>query len=308
MVQIFQNREKSIQTIDLNFLGLTGAIAVYLLPHPYGAALIECGPGSTIPALQSGLNELGYSASNISDVFLTHIHLDHAGASGWLASQGARIHVHPVGAPHLLDPGKLLASAGRIYGDSMETLWGEFLPVPPDRLSVLEDGQSVDVHGLELCPLDTPGHANHHFAYLYENTCFSGDVGGVRLQGVHHLRLPLPPPEFNLEEWRASLAKLKQQDFDIIAPTHFGVFDDPTWHLAALERALDEIEAWMEANLPSNPPFDLVNEEFLAWAGQRSQADGVPAQLIDVYEAANPSWMSTRGMQRYWQKHRVKQA
>jgi glyoxylase-like metal-dependent hydrolase (beta-lactamase superfamily II) len=308
MKKAIHNPDKNILTIDLNFLGLSGAIAVYLLPHPYGAALVECGPSSTIPALQAGLKEHGYTVSDISDVFLTHIHLDHAGASGWLARQGARIHVHPVGAPHLLDPTKLLASAARIYGDSMDTLWGEFLPVPPDHLSVLELNHSVEVHGLEICPLDTPGHAYHHFAYLFNNTCFSGDVGGIRMHDLRHLRLPMPPPEFNLEKWRDSLAILKEQDFDWIAPTHFGLFDDPVWHLNALQRALDEIEAWMEANLSSNPSFDRLNEEFFSWAKQCSLADGVPPELIDLYEAANPSWMSTSGILRYWQKYRMNKA
>src|SRR5512135_1743102 len=116
-------------TLDLNFQGKTQAIAAYLVRHSGGAILIESGPGSTRAALQAGLAANGLSVSDITHVLLTHIHLDHAGAAGWLARQGAEIYVHPVGAPHLLNPGKLLASAGRIYGDKMETLWGEFLPV-----------------------------------------------------------------------------------------------------------------------------------------------------------------------------------
>ena len=295
---------KTIHTIDLHFMGLRQAIAVYAIPHPRGAILVECGPGSTIPALQAGLKAHGLSIKDISDVFLTHIHLDHAGAAGWFAQQGARIHVHPVGAPHLLNPEKLLASAARIYGDLMQTLWGEFLPVPEGQLSVLQDGDVVEVSGLSLRALDTPGHANHHFVYLFEEVCFSGDIGAVRIGGARHLRLPMPPPEFNLEKWRQSLARLRSEKFSRIAPTHFGLYADPDWHLSAVEEALDEVEAWMEAVMPQGLPVEVLNDRFLEWTRNRSLSAGLPPDLLGIYEAANPSWMSTQGILRYWEKTR----
>lgn len=295
---------KNIHTIELNFLEMRHAIAAYLIPHRKGAVLVECGPGSTIPALQAGIENLGFSLSDITDLFLTHIHLDHAGASGWLARRGVRVHVHPVGAPHLIQPEKLLASARRIYGDTMDSLWGQFLPVPEDRLNVLRDCQPVEVEDLVLRPIDTPGHASHHFAYLFDEVCFSGDIGGIRMPGIRHLRLPMPPPEFHLESWRESLEKLKRERFAFIVPTHFGAFDDPAWHLAALEKAMDEVEAWMEAVMPRGLPFDELNEEFLRWTRERSLGEGVPESVLDIYEAANPSWMSTQGIQRYWLKFR----
>ena len=143
-----------IQTLDLHFLGLTGAIAVYLLPHQHGAALIECGPGSTLPALTHRLAQHGYQPGDITDVFLTHIHLDHAGSAGWFSNQGARIHVHPIGAPHLLEPEKLLASAQRIYGDRMDYLWGQFLPVREEKLFVMRDNDEVEIGGLRVRAID----------------------------------------------------------------------------------------------------------------------------------------------------------
>jgi len=294
----------SIFTLDLNFLGISGAIAAYLVPHSGGAVLIESGPGSTIEALQAGLAAHGYAVQDITDVFLTHIHLDHAGASGWLARQGARIHVHPVGAPHLLDPEKLLTSAQRIYGDQMERLWGEFLPVPEVQLSVLHDGDVIEINGLRLQVIDTPGHADHHNVYLMDEVCFSGDIGGVRLAGSRHLRLPMPPPEFHLEKWRASLNRLYTLDLRRIAPTHFGLFDDVGWHLAAIARELDTVQGWIETTLPENPDLDTLTERFLAWVKDRSQEDGVEPAQIDVFELANPSWMSPLGIQRYWRKYR----
>lgn len=293
-----------IHTLDLHFMGMPGTIAAYLIPHRHGVALIESGPGSTLPALLSGLAAHGYAPADITDLFLTHIHLDHAGAAGWLARQGARVHVHPVGAPHLRNPEKLLSSAARIYGDLMDTLWGEFLPVPEPRLSVLSDGDIIEINDLRICAIDTPGHADHHFAYLFEDTLFSGDIGGVRLENVRHIRLPMPPPEFCLEKWCLSLERIREEPFARIAPTHFGLHSDPDWHLSALRQSLDDIGNWMESTLPEDPSFEELNDKFLAWTLQRSQNEGVDQATIQVYETANPSWMSTYGIQRYWRKYR----
>lgn len=300
--------ETTIQTLDLNFRGQAGAIAAYLIPHAHGAVLIECGPASTLPALEAGLQAHGLQVSDVTDVLLTHIHLDHGGAAGWLARRGARIHVHPVGAPHLLNPEKLLASAERIYGDKMIELWGEFLPVPAARLSVVEDNQVIEIERLRFTALDTPGHAYHHHVYLFQDVCFSGDIGGVRIGGVRHLRMPMPPPEFHLELWRESLQRLQTAytlgDFKRIAPTHFGIYDDPDWHLKAAQQALDEVEYWMLQVMPQNPPIEELTESFVAWARERSLRYGVNPQLLDPLEAANPSWMSAYGIQRYWRKVR----
>ncbi len=295
----------TVHTLDLNFMGIPGAIAAYLIPHRHGALLVESGPGSTQAALTAGLARHGYTLADISDVLLTHIHLDHAGAAGWLARQGARIHVHPLGSTHMLNPEKLLSSAARIYGDQMQTLWGDFLPVPPERLNVLAPDDVVEVGGLRLRAVDTPGHADHHFVYIYEDLCFSGDVGGVRLSNLRHLRLPMPPPEFHLEKWRSSLQTLQSLNFRRIAPTHFGIFNDAGWHLAALAKALDDVEAWMSANLPGDPPVETINTGFMEWTRQRALADGVDPVQIQAYEAANPGWMSGYGMQRYWRKNRI---
>ena len=142
---------------------------------------------------------------------LTHIHLDHAGSAGWWARQGAQIYVHPVGAPHLLNPEKLLASATRIYGDQMETLWGEFLPVPQSQLNVANDAEEIVIGNLHFIPINTPGHAEHHYAYLFEDICFTGDVGGVRIPGYPYLRVPMPPPELHMSKWRDSLTRLAKR-------------------------------------------------------------------------------------------------
>src|SRR5512138_442134 len=169
-----------VLTLDLNFQGRPYAIASYLIRSGDGVVLIESGPGSTLPALEAGLAKEGLSPRDVTHVLLTHIHLDHAGAAGWLARQGAEVYVHPVGAPHMLNPEKLIASATRIYGDRMESLWGEFLPVSQDQLKVPNDAEPIRIGNMEFIPLNTPGHAEHHYCYLFEDILFCGDVGGVR--------------------------------------------------------------------------------------------------------------------------------
>lgn len=298
----------AVHTLDLNFHGFAGSIAVYLIPHARGAVLVECGPGSTTEALEAGLRSHGLSASQVTDVLLTHIHLDHAGAAGWLAQQGARIHVHPVGAPHLKNPEKLLASAERIYGESMHALWGDFLPVPEDRLLVHQDQEVIEIEGLRFRALDTPGHAYHHFAYLHQEVCFSGDIGGVRVGGARHVRLPMPPPEFNLELWRESVRKLQSEyergAFRYLAPTHFGLFDDPDWHLDAVQQALDDVEQWILQVMPADPSPEELKDLFVHWTEKRSLQVGLQPEMLGPFEAANPSWMSAYGIYRYWHKVR----
>ena len=294
--------KESIQTIDLKFQGLPGSIASYMIPHRKGVVLVESGPGSTKASLIAGLAEHGYQPEDVTDVLLTHIHLDHAGAAGWLSRRGARIHVHPVGAPHLLDPEKLLVSARRIYGDTMDSLWGEFLPVLPEMLSVLEDNQALEINGLSFLPVDTPGHAYHHCAYILDDLCFSGDIGGIRLGGLPHLRIPMPPPELHLEKWRESLEKLRAIKFSRIAPTHFGIYDDAAWHLNALERAIDDAEAWIERTMPTNLTLEELRRSFIGWSEQLSQEQGLDPLQQQLHEAANPSFMSADGIYRYWHK------
>jgi glyoxylase-like metal-dependent hydrolase (beta-lactamase superfamily II) len=310
MSRNFNKSKDTIQAIDLNFQGTPGAIAVYVIPYAHGVVLVETGPGSTIPALKEGLKTLGLDVSDITDVLLTHIHLDHAGAAGWLAQQGARIHVHAKGAPHMANPEKLLASATRIYGERMDELWGDFLAVPKDLLSIVGDGDVIEVDGLQFTVLDTPGHANHHNAYIFQDVCFTGDVGGVRLSDAQFIRLPMPPPEFELETWRDSLAKLRKEfargKFQRIAPTHFGIYDDPEWHLSELDNTLDETEQWIVQVMSTNPSIEELREKFLAWNQLRAQEKGLRPNTLNAFEIANPSGMSAFGIYRYWHKVRNK--
>ena len=295
----------SVITLDLNFQGRKQAIASYLLPHSTGVVLVECGPGSTLPTLQAALAERGYTPRDVTHVLLTHIHLDHAGAAGWLACQGAEVYVHPVGAPHLLNPERLLTSAARIYGDKMDALWGEFLSVPKDRLRVAKDAQEIVIGNLRFLPVNTPGHAEHHYAYIFEDICFSGDIGGVRIPGFPYMRLPMPPPELNLERWQSSVKRLKREKFNRIAPTHFGIYDDPDWQLNELEKNLDAVSRWVDEVMPDDPSIEELREKFSTWMDEQALKSGLNTEVTRVYELANPVGMSADGLQRYWRKFRT---
>jgi glyoxylase-like metal-dependent hydrolase (beta-lactamase superfamily II) len=276
-----------------------------MFEHGDGVVLVESGPGSTLPALEAALATHGYALRHVTHVLQTHIHLDHAGASGALAQVGAQILVHPAGAPHLLDPSKLVASATRIYGDLMDTLWGETLPVPPEKLTVLQDNDEVQIGRLRFVALNTPGHAEHHYCYQFEDLCLSGDVGAVRIPGYAYLRVPMPPPEFHLERWRESVLRLQKIGFKRIAPTHFGIFDDAAWHLEATRKALDEIESWLLENMPGDPPLDVLKQRFVARMDTQARALGLDDAAIEAYRLANPLSMSVDGLARYWRKYRA---
>jgi glyoxylase-like metal-dependent hydrolase (beta-lactamase superfamily II) len=295
---------RGIQVIDTEHNGNKGVVAVYVLRHTEGAALVDCGPGSTRTKVVSDLKARGLEAGDITDVLLTHIHLDHGGAAGWWARQGARVHVHPVGAPHLLNPDRLLGSAQRIYGADMERLWGEFLSVPETQLVQHKHGDVIEIGGLAFQALETPGHAEHHFAYLFDDVCFSGDVGGVRLGGLGHIRPPTPPPEIHLDKWRASLKLLRQENFKRLAPTHYGFYEDVSFHLDAMERGLDKIEDWATQEMKDAPNQGQFRADFAAFLKEWARADGYDPAQVSAYEEAAGAEMSADGVYRFWNKYR----
>ncbi|MDB4915911.1 MAG: beta-lactamase domain protein, partial [Gemmatimonadetes bacterium] len=199
--------EPDLWRVDLDFQGTPGVVAAFLITHPSGHTLVETGPGSTLAALERGVADAGVRLDDVRRIAITHIHLDHAGASGSLLGRlpEACLYVHPVGAPHMIDPTKLLRSATRIYGDRMDRLWGAFEPCPPDRVVVMADGDELDCGARTLVALHTPGHASHHIAFhdVARRSIFTGDVGGVRLEGASYVRPPTPPPDIDVEAWHA---------------------------------------------------------------------------------------------------------
>ena len=292
-----------IYPLDLDFQAIPQAIAAYLVVGPEGPVLVETGPASTLETLKMRLAEHGYTPADIRHVLVTHIHLDHAGAAGWWARQGADVYVHHVGAPHLVDPSRLLSSAQRIYGAAMGTLWGETLPAPAERVHPLQDNDVVEVRGLTFTALDTPGHARHHHVYRLGEIGFTGDAAAVRLPGNPFISLPAPPPEFDREAWQKTIARLLDQGFATIYPTHFGLLTDVRDHLEALADLIDRSAAFVHKRMQTGLGRDELAKEYLAWVEERAYTQGLPKKEFQVYETANPTGMSVDGIMRYWRKH-----
>ena len=295
--------ELSIHTLDLNFLETPQAIASYLIPWDEGAILIESGPTTTLDGLRRGLIDHNFTLEDVTDLFVSHIHLDHAGAAGWLAMGGTRVHVHPLGAPHLINPEALLRSADRIYGDQMDRLWGKVRPVPEELVVAVEDRSVIQIGPHKIEAYSTPGHASHHHVYLLDGVCFSGDVGGVRIPGSQNLTLPMPPPEFHLPSWRESLQLLKSLPIDSIAPTHFGIFPDAAWQLEKIGAFLDEIESWIADELEPDLELEDVRSRYVDWFQASAHEHGLRSDQVDLVDIINPTFMSGDGLFRYWKKY-----
>lgn len=295
--------EPDLWRLDLHFQGAPGVVAAFLITHPSGHTLVETGPGSTLAALEHGVAETGARFDEISRVAITHIHLDHAGASGSLLRRlpEARLFVHPVGAPHMIDPSRLLKSATRIYGDRMDVLWGAFEPCPADRVVTLKDGDAIDCGGRTLVALHTPGHAIHHIAFhdVEHRSIFTGDVGGVRLEGASYVRPPTPPPDIDVEAWHASVDRLRALDPKFLDLTHFGRFENPAPHLDSLLRRLDDWTSWVGEHIAAGESAESMAAQLDTKSSADIAAEVPDPALARAYELATPSRMTIDGLTRY---------
>jgi glyoxylase-like metal-dependent hydrolase (beta-lactamase superfamily II) len=297
-----------VETIDLNFMGTEKVIASFLLLGEGSAAIVETGPTSCLDHLRGGLEANGVSPGDVREVFLTHIHLDHAGASGHLAEllPNATFYVHELGYPHLADPSKLVKSATRIYGERMDELWGEARPVPEERLVVLGDGEEVGVAGGRLVAYDTPGHAYHHLAYLEpeSGSLFAGDVAGIRLPGQSYVRPPTPPPEIDVEAWVRSIGNIRKIEPATLHPTHFGSYDDVDRHLSELEQRLQDWLLFVEGRADEGASREEISEELKMKGDAEMLAEGAPPEESERYDLAGNYEMLTAGILRYVERRR----
>ena len=288
-----------IHILDLEFLGETSAIASFLIESDDGLILVESGPETTFESLKKAIAHKGFDWKEIRHVLLSHIHFDHAGAAWKLAENGAKIYVHPVGLPHLMNPEKLWNSAKMIYQEDMERLWGQMKPIKLEQLVATGEGDRLNIGGLEFQVHYTPGHAIHHNAYQLVNLVFTGDVAGVKI-GSGPVVPPCPPPDINVELWLESIEKLKSLNPEKLYLTHFGMIENPLQHLRELELILDDWASWMKqqydaANLP-----ERITPVFMEYTQNQLRDAGVSEENIQRYEYANPSWMSVNGLLRYW--------
>lgn len=249
--------------------------------------LVDPGPQSSMGTL---LEALGGERPRA--LLLTHIHLDHAAATGALVRRwpDLEVYVHERGAPHLIDPSKLLASAERLYGDAMEYLWGEIVPVPEANVRPLAGGEVV----LGMRVAYTPGHASHHVSYLHEEsgTAFVGDVAAVRIPPSGLIVPPTPPPDINIETWLESIATVESWRPERLALTHFGQIDDPIEHLEKVRMRLRE-----EANLAR----DLTEPEYEKRHRERVIKSVGPETAEELIQCVPPEYQ-WRGLNRYWEK------
>ncbi|HZU59732.1 MAG TPA: MBL fold metallo-hydrolase [Solirubrobacteraceae bacterium] len=271
-----------MRIIDVRHVGLERVIGCWQV----GDVLVDPGPSSGLDTLLEGLDGQRPRA-----LLLTHIHLDHAGATGTLVKRWpeVEVYVHEKGARHLVDPERLLGSARRLYGSDMDRLWGEFLPVPETNIRALAGGERI-LDGFEVAY--TPGHASHHVSYLHQGTAFVGDVAGVRIMPERMTIPPTPPPDIDLDAWHRSIDVIRDWAPERLAFTHFGSAHDVEAQLDQVGERLDE---W--ADRARGQSLD----EFVAGVRQDVGQQADPGALEAYVQAAPPDQLYA-GLTRYWQK------
>jgi glyoxylase-like metal-dependent hydrolase (beta-lactamase superfamily II) len=295
-----------VDYVDLNFLGIPEVIATGIIQSPSGVALIDPGPSTTAATLRSALRRKGIGIGDVRQILLTHIHLDHAGVAGTLVRENPAIEVlvHERGAPHMIDPAKLLSSATRLYGADMERLWGEFLPIPQERIRALRGEEHVTVGGRELKVAYTPGHASHHVSFFDPSSriAFVGDVAGIRRGDRLCVMPPTPPPDIDLEAWHTSIDRILAWEPDTLFLTHFGPFQGARLHFTDLRERLglwSRIVRHLLADARLNDGQRLAGFVDEAMRELRRQ---VGEQEAERYSRAGRLDYSWQGLSRYWTK------
>ena len=292
--------------IDLEFLGHEGVIATAVLHGAAGVSLIDPGPSTSLPRLRSALASKGMAIRDVRQVILTHIHLDHAGVTGSLVKENPRIEVlvNEHGAPHLIDPTKLLASATRLYQQDMDRLWGEFLAVPADRVRALAGGERIEAAGRELQVAYTPGHALHHVSYFdaASRVAFVGDTAGIRRGSGAYILPPTPPPDIDLESWRESERRILAWDPQTLFLTHFGPFDGARVHFQELSSRLSHWSEIVRRLLADASLDDRERERRFVEEVTRELRRAVGDVEAARYSRAGRLDYSWQGLARYWRK------
>ena len=297
--------------LDTEHGGRHGVIGVYLVPQAGDAGragrfdLVEAGPQGDLPQLEAAIRELGLEPGGVERVLVTHIHLDHAGAAGaWAARHGAQVVVLAAGAEHLVDPSRLLASARRIYGDALESMWGGITPLDPARVEAVEGAQELEIGGRRVRVVATPGHARHHAAFVWPGgVAYTGDAAGIRLPGCPVVRPALPPPEVDLAAWDATFGRLRALRLSELRLTHYGAFDDVEQHLSqAQERHhawAESLLAWAVAGCTRAEAAARLDE----LTRRELRAAGAGEDVFERYLATGSAEMTVSGVERYWAKH-----
>jgi glyoxylase-like metal-dependent hydrolase (beta-lactamase superfamily II) len=291
--------------VDLNFLGRAHVIATGVIAGAGGVALVDPGPTSCLPTLEAGLHAQGVALGDVTDLLLTHIHLDHAGATGTIVKRHphVRVFVHDFGATHLIDPKKLLDSATRLYGADMDRLWGEFLAVPAANVQRLEGGERITAAGRSFEVAYTPGHASHHVSYYDPSSgiAFVGDTGGVSIDGGYIVP-PTPPPDIDIEMWTASARLIEAWQPHTLFLTHFGPSARPAaTHMQTLLENL-ETTARLARETLGEEGSDRERRQRFAERLRHELRRHMPEAQVSSYGVAAPFEMLWDGLARYWKK------
>jgi glyoxylase-like metal-dependent hydrolase (beta-lactamase superfamily II) len=294
-----------IRFLDLRFQGAPQVVATAVLEGATRVALIDPGPTSTLDELRAQLALGGLRLEDVEAIVLTHIHLDHAGACGTILREhpGITIYVHERGAPHLIDPTKLLNSATRLYGAMMDPLWGAVEPVPAANVRALKGGETITAGGHELQTAYTPGHASHHVAYFdaASRIGFVGDVAGVSIPPAHLIVPPTPPPDIDVEAWEASIEKVLAWHPEALFLTHFGLKSNPAIHLQELMERLRLWARLVQDLMAEEPNPDARRTRFARQVDLELRRTVSPAEVIR-YGLAVAADQSYNGLERYWTK------
>ena len=294
----------SVDFIDLQFRGSPRVIATALINGPGGLTLIDPGPTSCLPVLEAGLRDRGLTLRDVRTLLLTHIHLDHAGATGTIVERvpGIKVYVHERGAPHMIDPEKLLASVTRLYGDQMDRLWGAFLSVPASQVTVLTGGERLNLSGTSLRVAYTPGHAKHHVSFLDEGAgmAYVGDTAGLRISG-DYLLAPTPPPDIDIEAWQSSLDVIDAWQPVSLFLTHFGPVTPARAHLARFRTTLTAMAEAVRDALKAGGSEEEQIRGFVERLREEARR-GLPESEAKATELAAPFDQLWQGLARYWLK------
>ncbi len=292
-----------VHILDTWHLGRPGIIAATALETEDGIALFDTGADSTFPHMAEAMKKAGFSPHDVRHVFLSHIHLDHAGAAWHFAETGATIHVHPRGARHLLDPSRLMDSASRIFGDEMPRLWGKMRPIAEDQVQITDDHRPRQIGQYEVRSFATPGHASHHNVYQWNDNIFGGDVAGVRLNDGPPVP-PFVPPELQVESWLDSIKLLRSLGANHLYLPHFGLVEgNLTGHFDALAERVRRWADWFRDALRAGKNEAELVPEFARYESEDIIASGAAPDRVEDYERADPSFMAVTASIRYWQKH-----
>ena len=290
--------------LDLAFLGRPHAIASGIVHSSGGAAIVDPGPTTCLATLELGLQEQGVRWSDVRQILLTHIHLDHAGATGTIvrAHPHIKVFVHERGAVHMADPQKLIDSAARLYRDGMARLWGEIAPVPAANLVTLSGGERIEAGGRAFDVAYTPGHASHHVSFFdrASGLAFVGDTAGVCIDQGYVLP-PTPPPDIDLEKWRSSIDQLESWSPDTIFLTHYGPVGVVRPHLEMLWHNLQEMASWVRHTL-DEPGSDEERSRAFADRLRQDMKRSMNEVQVAAYPVAAPFEQLWLGLARYWRK------